>query len=116
MQTKIILASIFLASLLLFSSAVFADIYVRPAKLGIVRLTIQPLFPTNYQGTFDIGNTYNFSLNVSLKPSQNVSSILTLSDMSSPFQRYQSVILINQGAGGGRWAKLPAHPPPSPTY
>ena len=80
MITKTIFISAFLASLLLFSSIVLADVVINPAKLGIVRLTIQPLFPTISQGTFEIGNTYDYPLNVTLLPSQNISSILTLSE------------------------------------
>jgi hypothetical protein len=86
MQNKIVFTTIFFASLLLFNSIVLADIVVKPAKLGIVRLTIQPLFPTISQGTFDVGNTYNFSLNVTLQPSQNISSIVTLSESSFTLQ------------------------------
>jgi hypothetical protein len=86
MQNKIVFAAIFFASLLLLSSSVSADIVVRPAKLGIVRLTTQPLFPTISQGTFDVGNTYDFSLNVTLQPSQNISSIVTLSETSFTLQ------------------------------
>lgn len=86
MQTKIVLATIIFSSLLLFSSTVLADIYIRPAKLGIIRITTQPLFPTTYQGTFDVGDTYNYPLNVSLKPDANVSSILTLSDANFTLQ------------------------------
>jgi hypothetical protein len=86
MQNKIVFATIFFASLLLLSSSVFADIVVRPAKLGIVRLTTQPLFPTISQGTFEVGNTYNFSLNVTLQPSQNISSIVTLSETNFTLQ------------------------------
>ena len=86
MDSKIIFAFVLLSSLLLFSNTVFADIYVRPAKLGIIRLTTQPLFPTIYQGTFDVGNTYNFSLNVTLSPSQNISSMVSLSDANLMLQ------------------------------
>jgi len=86
MQNKIMFTTIFFASLLLLNSAVSADFYVRPAKLGIIRLTTQPLFPTVYQGTFDVGDTYNFPLNVSLSPSQNISSILSLSDLNLTLQ------------------------------
>lgn len=86
MQNKIVFATIFFASLLLLSSSVSADIVVNPAKLGIVRLTTQPLFPTISQGTFDVGNTYNFSLNVTLQPSQNISSIVTLSETNFTLQ------------------------------
>jgi hypothetical protein len=103
MQTKIIFATIFLASLLLFSSSVLADIYIRPAKLGIIRLTYQPLFPTVYQGTFDVGDTYNFSLNVTLSADQNVSSILTLSDANFTLQPNETrtvSFLIKPNAAG----------------
>jgi len=79
MKEKILLVSLSIV-LLLFSSLASADIYVRPAKLGIIRITTQPLFPTIYQGVFDVGNTYNFPLNVTLYSSQNISSILTLQE------------------------------------
>jgi len=86
MQTKIVLISAFFASLLLLSSIAFADITVQPAKLGIVRITTQPLFPTISQGTFTVGNTYNFSLNVTLQTSQNISSMVILSDSNFTLQ------------------------------
>lgn len=92
MQTKIIFATIFLASLLLLNSAVFAQviapdsIYVRPASLGIVRLTFQPFFPTISQGTFNVGQNYSFPLDVDLQTAGNVTSILSLSDYNFTLQ------------------------------
>jgi hypothetical protein len=93
MQTKIVFATIFFASLLLFSSTVLADVTIKPAKLGIVRLNYQPLFPTLYQGTFQIGNTYNFTLNVSLQPDQNISSVMSLSETNFLLQPNQTETL-----------------------
>jgi hypothetical protein len=75
-----------LLSLLLLSSPVFANVDIRPAKLGIVRMTIQPLFPTISQGTFDVGDSYNFSMSVYLTPSSNISSIFKLSDSNFTLQ------------------------------
>jgi len=92
MQTKILIATALLASLFLFSSAVFADviapdsIYVKPAKLGIVRMTFQPLFPTVSQGTFVVGQNYSFPLDVNLQTAGNTSSIITLSDYNFTLQ------------------------------
>jgi len=85
MKIKTLVASVSIA-LLMFSSLVCADIYVRPAKLGIIRLTVQPLFPTVYQGVFDVGDTYNFPLNVALSPSADISSIVTLSESNFTLQ------------------------------
>lgn len=85
MKEKILFSSLII-TLLLISSPTLADISVRPAKLGVARLTIQPLFPATYQGTFDVGNSYNFSLNVTMSPSQNISSIFTLSETSITLQ------------------------------
>ena len=93
MQNKIVFTTIIFASLLLSISPAFAAISVKPAKLGILTLTTQPLFPTVYQGTFDIGNTYNFSLNVTVEPSENISSILFLSETNLTLQPNQNATI-----------------------
>jgi len=73
----------------LFSSLMspaFADLYVKPGRLGILRLTISPLFPAKATGTFSIGNTYNFSLTVSLETAENVTGIMSLSESNFTLQ------------------------------
>jgi hypothetical protein len=92
MQGKIIITVAIYFTFLFLSSSVFAQviqpdsIYVKPAKLGIIRLTVQPLFPTISQGTFDVGQNYSFPLDVALQTAGNVTSIVTLSDYNFTLQ------------------------------
>ena len=67
---------------LLFVSSVSASLSVKPGKLGILYLTVSPLFPAKAYGSFEIGNTYNYSIDVVLQPTENVSKIMSLSEES----------------------------------
>jgi hypothetical protein len=85
-RNLVTLITVLFAFSLLFVSSSLAGLYVRPAKLGILRLTISPLFPAKATGNFEVGNTYNYSISINLTVSENVSSIMSLSEYSFSLQ------------------------------
>jgi hypothetical protein len=67
---------------LFFTNSALASLTIQPAKLGILRLTISPFFPAKATGSFEIKNTYNYSISVNLTASKNITDIISLSENS----------------------------------
>ena len=71
--TTIMLASI------LTSSLVSANLYVKPAKLGTWRLELFPFSTATVTDDFQVGNTYDFPINVRLFATGNITNMTNLS-------------------------------------
>lgn len=67
-----------LLSLLLINSSL-ANLYVKPARLGVVSLEFFPFSPAAVTQNFDVGNRFDFPINVSFSTSGNISDIVSLS-------------------------------------
>jgi len=78
MVASTMVAFAFVASMMILSNA-RADLSVRPAKLGVLTIEIFPLSPAVVERSFEVGNTYNTSIYISLEVSGNLSSVMKLS-------------------------------------
>lgn len=87
MKEKILLGLLGVVfSYLLLANLAFATLYVKPAKLGILRLEVFPLSQATTTKDFLVGNRYNFPLDITLQPTGNISSIIKLSENSFVLQ------------------------------
>lgn len=80
-----LVGSIFIFSLLLANTA-FAGLLVKPAKLGIIRLETPPFSSADVTNDFEVGNRYNFPIQVILELTGNVTNITSLSKTSFTLQ------------------------------
>jgi len=78
MKGKLLIAVVFVASLVFLCNAQ-ADLIVRPAKLGVLTLEIFPFSPAVVERSFEVGNTYNISINITLGLNGNLTDIVKLS-------------------------------------
>jgi uncharacterized membrane protein len=69
-----------LMTIILFYSLIinvsFANLYVKPAKLGIVRVEIFSFTPAVVNKNFTVGNFYNFPIDIVLQPTGNISDLI----------------------------------------
>jgi hypothetical protein len=80
----LIIISLFLAPF------VRADIYIKPAKLGVMRLELYPLVPATLTRTFEVKNLYNYTIQVNIKPSNNFVDILQIPEGNFTLQPNES--------------------------
>ena len=102
----------------LFMSVSFAALYVKPAKQGIVRVEIFSFIPATVTKNFDVGNSYNFSIDITLQSTGNITELINIPESSFTLQPnetknveytltiskpgiYDGGILINVKAGSG---------------
>jgi len=60
------------------SSVSAVKIYVQPANQGIVRLNVTQFKTTTAERSFEIRNPNNFSMEINLEPSQNITKIIEI--------------------------------------
>ena len=65
---------------ILSTSLVSANLYVKPAKLGTWRLELFPFSTATLKDDLQVGNTYDFPINIKLFPIGNITNMTTLSD------------------------------------
>jgi hypothetical protein len=66
----------FIVISLFLVSCVSADLYVKPAKQGIIRLELYPFFPATLARSFELKNLYNFTIDIGVKPTDNFLNLL----------------------------------------
>jgi uncharacterized membrane protein len=81
-----LLSSIFIFSLLIVSTTIAAGLYVKPAKLGIIRLETLPFSSAEVTNNFDVGNRYDFPIKIKLDIVGNITNITSLSKTSFTLQ------------------------------
>lgn len=64
----------------------FASLYVKPAKLGILRVQIYSFAPAVVEREFEVGNTYDFPINIHLEATGNLSTAMKLSETDFSLQ------------------------------
>jgi hypothetical protein len=67
-------------SCLFLTTVVSANLIVKPGKQGRMVLQLFPFIPATFTRTIEIGNNYNFSLSIQLKPSENFTDIMEISE------------------------------------
>ncbi len=71
-----------LMTIILFYSLIinvsFANLYVKPAKLGIVRVEIFSFTPAVVNKNFTVGNFYDFPIDIVLQPTGNISDLIKI--------------------------------------
>jgi len=82
--------STFFMSIILFSflfiSVSFAALYVKPARQGVVRVEIFSFIPATVTKNFDVGNFYNFSIDVVIQPTGNITELINIPKSSFTLQ------------------------------
>jgi hypothetical protein len=78
-RNLVALVSIIIVFNLLLVSTALARLYVKPAKLGVIRLEIFPFSPATVTKSFEVGNLYNFTIKVNLATTGNITDITSLS-------------------------------------
>jgi hypothetical protein len=80
----------FFMSIILFSflfiSVSLAALYVKPAKQGVVRVEIFSFIPATVTKNFDVGNFYNFSIDVTLQSTGNITELINIPESSFTLQ------------------------------
>lgn len=71
-----------LMTIILFYSLImnvsFANLYVKPAKLGVVRVEIFSFTPAVVNKNFTVGNFYDFPIDIVLQPTGNISDLVKI--------------------------------------
>jgi len=75
---QILLTSLILASVL-FTSLASASLYVKPAKLGTWKLELFPFSTATVSDTFQVGNTYDFPIDVRISAIGNFTNVTEFS-------------------------------------
>lgn len=115
MKEKILLVMFATAffSYLVLSNSAFAALSVKPAKLGVLRLEIYPFSSATTTQEFSVGNTYNFSIDITLQAKDNVSTIVQIPESTFTLQPNETktveytITVRDQGFYTGGIAILP---------
>jgi len=85
-MSLVTLISLILVSNLFFSQLAFAKLYVKPAKQGIVHVEIFSFAPAVVTKDFDVGNFYDFPIDVVLQSKGNISELIEIQESSFTLQ------------------------------
>jgi len=91
-RKNISIACFIIFSLFLVCS-VSADLYIKPAKLGAYRLEVYPFFPATLEKNFEVKNLYNYTIEISLRPTENLTDIIEISEANFTLQPNESKII-----------------------
>jgi len=78
---------------LLLAPFVSADLYIRPAKQGIIRLELYPFIPATVTRSFEVKNLYNFTISISTRPTDNFADIVQIPEQNFTLQPNESKIV-----------------------
>jgi len=85
MKVNVTVIFALIACLIFFSNAM-AELSVKPGKLGVLHMEIFPFSPAVVERSFEVGNTYNNSIDITLDISGNLTDIVKLSKNSFTLQ------------------------------
>ena len=77
-----ILVVTILFSCFLLMNLCSAKLYVKPAKQGIVRVKLFSLMPAVVTKSFDVGNFYEFPIDIEIQPIGDVSDLIGIAESS----------------------------------
>lgn len=92
MEKKNLVVAMVVLSTLFYAGLVMANVYVQPAKLGVLRLN-ETSYPVIKTGTLEVGNRFNESIFITLNGTDDLASYFEFPENNITLQANESKII-----------------------